>query len=140
MLIGFSVSLIFIALTVIKISKGTAKTIEAPDKLVYMQVVYTPNVAEGSADLIERISRFKDDKLEIRVVDKDVFDLHPVDKTFIISRDKDISIAELVADELGIDSDNIIFQPLDNNYQQIAVTLVLGDDYEHIMYDESEEI
>ena len=50
-------------------------------------------------------------------------------KLFLISRDKDTRAAELLADQLDLDKDKILYKPLENNYKSINVTLVLGEDY-----------
>ena len=130
---AFCVTVVFLILLSVKINKGVAKTVETPKHLIRLQVVYSNNLQDKSGELLKRIETYRDNDMELKIVDRDVFKIRPIEKTFIISRNEDISKAEILAKKLNLNDDNILYQPLENNYEQIAVTLVLGEDFESIM-------
>ena len=72
------------------------------------------------------------------MIDVDDFDSYDVAETFIISRQKDTEAAKLLAEQLGIDSDKVIYRKMENNYRSISATLVLGKDYELTILNRSE--
>jgi len=50
----------------------------------------------------------------------------------VISRRRDKAAAVLLAERLGIDPDDVIYEPLEHNTRHVSATLLLGQDYESI--------
>ena len=63
----------------------------------------------------------------------DDFKAYHVMKSFLISRDKDTDPVKILADQLELSKDDIIYEPINNNYRSITATLVLGEDFEEIL-------
>jgi len=76
------------------------------------------------------LSGWADDVIEIVVVAIGDFDVRDVEKSFVISRYEDTRAAEHLADLLGIDRAEVVFNPLANNYRQVSATLVIGEDFD----------
>jgi len=126
----FALVVIYAASFAIRITHGFSKTIESPDYIIRLQILNgcgTDGVAGRVAEAIPGKIKLP---LDVKILDVDDFDSYDVEESFIITRDKDTEAAEILADQLGIDTDKITYQKLENNYRSISATLVLGKDYE----------
>lgn len=126
----FALVAIYAASFAIRITHGFSKTIEAPEYVIRLQILNGCG-EDGAANRVAGATpgRIKL-PLEVKVIDVDDFDSYDVAETFIISRQNDTEAAKLLAGQLGIDSDKVIYQEMENNYRRISATLVLGKDYE----------
>ncbi len=75
-----------------------------------------------------REKKFQQVYFDVRGVEN--FSSSSVSKTMIWDRAGDLKLAQMVADELGID--NILQKPMEKNYEDVKVTLILGSDYQKI--------
>ncbi len=126
----FTLVAIYAASFAIRITHGFSKTIEAPEYVIRLQILNgcgEDGAANRVAGAIPGRTKLP---LEVKVIDVDDFDSYDVAETFIISRQKDTEAAKLLAEQLGIDSDKVIYQKMENNYRRISATLVMGKDYE----------
>ena len=81
-------------------------------------------------DVTRYLSNLNDQQIEVMVVDTVWMEERKVAATVIISRDGDESVAALLAERLGLDPSIVIVKPLENNYRQVSMTLVLGTDFD----------
>ncbi|RKX19140.1 MAG: hypothetical protein DRP51_07930 [Candidatus Zixiibacteriota bacterium] len=126
----FALVAIYAASFAIRITHGFSKTIDVPEYVIRLQILNgcgEDGAANRTARALPGRTRLP---LEIKVIDVDDFDSYDVSETFIISRRKDTEAAKLLAEQLGLDSDKVIYQKMENNYRSISATLVLGKDYE----------
>ena len=134
-----AITVIFVASLFIKITNGVAKTVETPEQIIRLQL------ANGSSEItaIDEVEKFmnnyKDDKIDLLVVEKREFTKREIARSFIVSRTKDKTSAENLAKKLGLETDNITYKPLENNYNQVSVTLVLGNDYQDLLNIENKD-
>lgn len=142
MVAGFGLTIIFLVTMVIKISGGVAKTVETAEVLIRLQVTANDPPPENYRLLLDTLDQFNNNEIEINLIDTEVFDLRPIAQTMIISRQSDKSAAQKLALLLGLNPDDVIYKPLENNYDQISVTLVIGDDINDLEFlkKEPEEI
>lgn len=75
-----------------------------------------------------REKRFQKVYFDVRGIEN--YTTSSVSKTVIWDRVGDVKLAQMVADELGID--DILQKPLKKNYEDVKVTLILGSDYHKI--------
>lgn len=85
-------------------------------------------VANKLANLIEVAV---EKPLAVRVIDTDNFDNFGVEKTFVISRKKDLKAAAMLAKQLHL-SGEVLYREIEDNYLDIGATLVLGNDYRDV--------
>ena len=124
----FALVFIYGASFAIRITHGFSKTVEMPEYSIRLQILNgcgQNGVASRLAQKIPGIIRLP---LEVSVLEVGDFDSYDVKKTFIISREKDLSQSEAFAKQLGIEGD-VIYRPLEDNYRGITTTLVIGEDY-----------
>ncbi len=135
----FALVAIYAASFAIRITHGFSKTIEAPEHVIRLQILNgcgEDGAANRAAKAVPGRVKLP---LEVKVMDVDDFNSYNVAETFVISRQDDTEAAQLLAEQLGLDSDKVIFQEMENNYRTISATLVLGKDYELTILKPSEE-
>ncbi|MCP4704953.1 MAG: LytR C-terminal domain-containing protein [candidate division Zixibacteria bacterium] len=135
----FALVAIYAASFAIRITHGFSKTIEAPEYVIRMQILNgcgTDGVANQVAKVLPVRVKLP---LEVKVIDVDDFDSYDISETFIISRLEDTDAAEILAVQLGLDPDKVVYQNLENNYRTVSATLVLGKDYEATILKPSED-
>ncbi len=126
----FALVLIYSASLVLRITRGFSQTVETPRHSIRLQILNGCGL-EGAANRAVRAlpTRIRL-PLEMKIVDVDNFSSYDVDESFIISRQEDLTVARLLAEQLGLRTDNILYQPIENNHRSVTATLVLGKDYE----------
>lgn len=133
----FVIVVAYVASFTVQITNGYSKS--SPTTTTYVNVQLLNGCGEkGLANrLANLVEKSVEAPLAIRIIDTDNFGNFGLEKTFVISRRKDISAAKLLADQLGIEED-VIYKPIENNYLDIGATLVLGLDYEKYFSSETE--
>lgn len=134
LVVGFGLTVIFLVTMVIKINGGIAKTVDTPDTMIRLQVTGNDPRPEHYGQLIDSLENYADSEIEIKLVDSETFDLRPLAQTMIISRIPDKAPATKLAELLGLDPDDIVYKPLENNFDQISVTLVIGNDLDKLTF------
>jgi len=114
----------------IRITHGLSKTVESPDYVVRLQVLNGCGI-DGAAGRVARdLPKIIKLPLEINVIDIDDFDSYHVEESFLILREKNLEGASVLAEQLGLDPDLSVYEPIENNARSISATLVLGEDFE----------
>ncbi len=124
----FALVFIYGASFAIRITHGFSKTVEMPEYSIRLQILNGCGQNGVASRLAQRIPAIIRLPLEVSVLEVGDFDSYDVKKTFIISREKDLSQSEAFAKQLGIEG-NVIYRPLEDNYRGITTTLVIGEDY-----------
>jgi len=128
----FALVVIYAASFAIRITHGFSKTVDSPEYVLRLQILNgcgTDGAANRVAKALPSLIKLP---LEVIILEVDDFDAYHVKKTFLISRDDDSDPIEILANQLNLSSDDLKFEPIDNNYQSISATLVLGEDFELI--------
>ncbi|MCX6826540.1 MAG: LytR C-terminal domain-containing protein [candidate division Zixibacteria bacterium] len=114
---------------ILKINNGISRTIDTPVYNIRLQILNGCG-KHGVADRIVKVlPSLVKAPLELNIVEIYDFKSYDVKKSFIISREADITIAKTLAGQLGLEPDNIVYEPIENNYRSVTATLVLGVDY-----------
>lgn len=93
-----------------------------------LQVVNATGTSGAARRLTRRIESVSDLELAVEVVELDRFEVREVAKSFIVSRQEDLTAARTLAERLGLDPDEVEYKPLENNARLVTATLVLGLD------------
>ena len=128
----FALVAIYAASFAIRITHGLSKTIETPEHILRLQILNGCGIDGAANQAAETISGITEIPLEVKIIDVDNFKAYDIKKTFIISRDEDLTAAELLVKQLGLDQDEVEYSLMENNYRNINATLVLGSDYKVI--------
>ena len=129
----FALVVIYGASFALRITNGVSKTVDIPVQSVRLQILNGCGT-RGAADRGAKAALSKVRlPLEASALEVSDFRAYNVKKSFLISRERDLSISKSLAVQLGLDAENIVFEPLENNYRNINVTLVLGEDFEKIL-------
>lgn len=125
----FGLVVLYVVSMSIRISRGVSRTIETPEHEIRLQVLNGCGINGLAAQVADAWSDYTDSDLHIVVVDTDNFDLHNVAESFIISRQENRTAARLLAERVGLNPDQVVYKPLENNYRDVTATLVLGMDW-----------
>jgi hypothetical protein len=128
----FVVLLIYMASFTIRVTRGVSRTIDPPRHTIRLQVLNGCGTPRLAATMSDQLAQYRDVDLEIAIVDTDNFTSLTIDSSFVISREKDMTAAQVLADKLGLSREAVLYKPLENNYRHVSVTLVLGADHKRI--------
>jgi hypothetical protein len=131
--VTFFVVLVYVGSMTVRITTGVSKTIENASHTVRLQVLNGCGIPGAANVIADKLTGYKDNELEIKIVDTDNFDVRKVSETFIISRLEDKSTAQLLAQKIGLDPSEVTYKTLENNYRHVSATLVLGEDYKDVL-------
>lgn len=128
----FLVVVAYVASFTVQITKGYSQEKPVMEYFLNLQILNGCGKRGVAGQVTESLEKKIQRPLTIRVVDSDNFEHFNVDTTFIISRKADLTAAQLLARQLGLD-DQISFRAIDDNYLDIGATLVLGTDYQRLL-------
>jgi LytR cell envelope-related transcriptional attenuator len=128
--IGFALAVVYAASFAAKVSNGVSKTRPVPEVSLRVQILNGCGERGSAGKVAEALKSKVQLPLEVSVVNVDNFTVYDIEKSFLISRTKHVEDTRLLADQLGLFRDDIIYAPLEDNYRSIQVTLVVGRDYE----------
>lgn len=137
--IAFVAVLIYVISVTVRITTGVSKTVDRPSHRVRLQVLNGCGETGLASRVADKLSGYTDEELEVRIVDTDNFDVMEVPESFLISRTRSTTDAEVLARKLGLDPSDIEYKPLENNYRHVSVTLVLGKDFERLQLEKNQE-
>ncbi|UCE23729.1 MAG: LytR C-terminal domain-containing protein [Candidatus Zixiibacteriota bacterium] len=131
--VGLAVAALVTAILVltltVRVTRGVSRTVDTPAHLIRLELLNGCQKAGIARQAEQMLSGYSDNQLEIAVISTGDFDLKKVTKSFVISRDKDMTPSILLARLLGIDEAEVTYKPMGNNYRQVTATLVLGEDF-----------
>jgi len=127
----FVVVAAYVASFTVQITKGYSSEKEATEYYINLQVLNGCGEKGLANKLANHIEMAAKPPLAVRVIDTDNFDNFGVEKTFIISRKENLTAANLLASQLGLD-DAVTYREIEDNYLDIGATLVLGSDYRNV--------
>lgn len=130
LVVTFGAAAFYIGYVVLRITGTVSKTTELAENVIRLQVVDACGRKKILMDVTRYLSNLNDQQIEVMVVDTVWMEERKVAATVIISRDGDESVAALLAERLGLDPSIVIVKPLENNYRQVSMTLVLGTDFD----------
>jgi hypothetical protein len=127
----FVVVVAYVASFTVQITKGYSSEKEVTEHYINLQVLNGCGEKGLANKLANHIEMAVTPPLAVRVIDTDNFDNFGVEKTFIISRKENLTAANLLASQLGLD-DAVTYREIEDNYLDIGATLVLGNDYRNV--------
>ena len=130
LVVTFAAAAFYIGYVVLRITGTVSQTTELAENVIRLQVVDACGRKKMLMDVTRYLSSLNDRQIEIMVVDTVCLEERKVAATVIISRDGDESVAALLAERLGLEPSVVIVKPLENNYRQVSMTLVLGSDFD----------
>ncbi len=129
-LVAFLVTLVYVASFAVKVTNSAQKEREAPEMTLRIQLLNgcgAKGVANRVGDKLPGKIRLP---LAIKIVDTDNFTVFDIEKSFVISRSPDLKGAQLLAFQLGLPLEDVIYSPIEDNYRSIQASVVLGKDYQ----------
>jgi hypothetical protein len=124
-----------------KISQSETTPIPTQNKeLIFVRTqILNGSQKEGLAQkLADRLRDLRVDNIIYDVIQTGNFENLKPEQSFILDRAGDeekadpSQIALLTAQALGMDKENVLCKKLENNYQEIALTIVIGNDYQRL--------
>ena len=93
---------------------------------IRLQVIDASGKDDLLAVVLSDIRAMADETLALEIVETTDFDLREVSESYVVSRQEDCQSANILAERLGLEPDEVEYKPLINNRRQITATLVLG--------------
>ena len=124
---------LYLLTTTLQVVGGVTRVAHSPTHLMRLQVVNASGVRGLERTIAKRLSGASDSILWVQVVDTAVFGVTELARSTVISRQPDKAAAALLAERLGIDPDDVIYEPLEHNTRHVSATLLLGQDHENII-------
>ncbi len=122
---------VYAASFTVQIARGYSGENDATEYYLNLQVLNGCGEKGLANKLANRIEVSVEKPLAVRVIDTDNFDNFGVEKTFIISRKENLTAANLLAGQLGLEN-AVTYREIEDNYLDIGATLVLGRDYRQV--------
>ncbi len=127
------VVLIFASSTVLKIVQGETHSLPIQNSYLRVQVLNGCGIPKAAANMGQIIKRLDVDNVDVDVIDEDNFDTFDISETMILARDERAHAeAVRIGEMIGIHPDNVVVQPLDDNYLSLDLTIIVGKDFETI--------
>ena len=117
---------VYITFFSVQIVSGVSEKELSPDTMLRVRVLGA-GVTDVKA-VAEKLASFSDTDIAVHVVETGTFDLHKVNRSFIIAHTDDKTPAIQLARQLHLDPSAVIYKPLEHNTKQITATLVAGTD------------
>ncbi len=132
--IGIALIPIFIYLgsITVKLVQGVSLSEKLPEYTMRLQVLDMTKSTVSIGKVKNLVGLCEDSELIIDIIDFDSMTVQSIDSTFVIGRSEDLAGPKLLASRLGLNSEDVIYRPLENNRAQITATLVLGEDLDSI--------
>lgn len=134
----FALVFIYGASFAIRITHGFSKTAEMPQYNIRLQVLNGCGQAGVASTMARKIPAMVKLPIEVSILEVGDFESYGVKKTFVISRDRDVSQSRAFAEQLGITED-VLYRPMQDNYRSLTTTLVIGEDYQKLLETVSQE-
>lgn len=128
----FALVVIYGASFAIKVTHGISKTVESPEYDIRLQILNGCGLDGVAGKVSRKLPKIIKMPLNAEVVDVGDFDAYHVKESFLILRDKNQKGAEILAEQLGLDPDNLVYEPIENNIRSVSVTLVVGEDFDKL--------
>ena len=113
----------------LKATRSVSRSLAGPDTVVRLQIVNATSDSRLGAAVATELSRYIDREISFAVVDTARFGSRKVRESFLVAREDNLKTAEMVAARLGLGPEKVTVLPLEHNTRNVAITLVLGDDY-----------
>ena len=106
--------------------------VEAAPSTVRLQVVMPEAYvsAQRRSGLLERLEQWQAEGMAVEVVETQVLDSRSIEHTLVVSRQEDLTAARQLARRLGLDEEQVWYEPLPFNRRMVAVTLFVGEDFD----------
>jgi len=127
--VAFGLVVLFVVSMSVRITGGVSQSLDSPEYEVRLQILNGCGVNGLAGRVADELADYLDSDIRITIVETDNFDLRPVEKTFLISRDGNKSAARVLAHKLHLPDAKILEQSLEHNYREVSATLVLGADW-----------
>jgi hypothetical protein len=128
------------AVFMIRVTAGITAAAEPTERLMRLEVVDAGGYGRSAAQFADDLSKLSDQDLDIKIIRVSAFDLHRVQKSFVVSRQRDNKAAKELARRIGLRSADIVYRSGVEDRLAATATLVLGKDYESLIkQDRSEE-
>lgn len=113
-----------------KITWGAEETSAGPQSFVRVQVLNGCGVAGAASAVADLLVGDKNTPYHFDIVDQGNFATFDVRETIVLGRGESMDPARAAARVLGLSKDRVIDQPLSDNFMDIEVTVLLGQDFE----------
>lgn len=126
LILAAAVAVFYLVSTAGKVVSGYTAEEPAPKHRVRLQLIDATRSDDTVRPDAKQIERLSDLELSIEVVEKGSFDLRAVDRSLVISRQKDLTAARLLAARLGLEPSDVEYKPLVNDKNFVDATLIFG--------------
>ena len=110
----------------VKVASGYSVEQATTQHIVKLQLVDASGGHYQIPGLIKNLQAIAGSDLNVEIVEVSTFEVRKIARSSVISRHKDLAAARFLSEQLGLDPDEVEYQPLINNKNHVTATLVLG--------------
>jgi hypothetical protein len=126
LVIAAAAVLVYTVSVVNQVASGYSAEEPTPRHVIRLAVVDATDDGKLVGSVKQEIRALSDMELSVEIVETATFDVRSVERSFIISRQENLTAARLLAKRLGLDPSEVEYKPLVNNRKHVTATLVLG--------------
>jgi len=126
LIVAAVVVLVYTVTVVNKVVSGYSMEEPTPRHIIRLAVVDATQDGRLMPSVTRDIEALSDPELSVEIVETAIFDVRSVERSFIISRQENLTAARLLAKRLGLEPSEVEYKPLVNNRKHVTATLVLG--------------
>ena len=115
------------------LTAGISKEKPAPGQIVTVEIINASGISQMSKQVRAKLSEVKDKDIIVRVVQAERLDYKEIEKSLVISRNKNTELAKFIAGAVGISKSEVVYRPALENDMSPIVTLVLGEDIQELL-------
>lgn len=133
--VGVAVALLYGASFAFKATQGAASKRPVAEVSLRVQALNACGLRGVGGKVADALKGLGPTPVEVQIVDVGNFSVFDIEKSFVISRVSDLKDAQLLAHQLGLASEDVVYAPLEDNYRSIHVTVIIGADYQSALLD-----
>ena len=128
-ILGFF-AIVYSTVVIGKLTASVSYEETLPKHIVRLEVLNASTNKAVMRDFCRLVDGFADEFLEIHVVDTARYKRTDITTSMVISRESDLTAAQLMTDMIGVARSELSFKPYDYNQELVTVTIVIGDDFD----------
>jgi hypothetical protein len=133
--VGVAVALLYGASFAFKAAHGATGKRPVAEVSLRVQTLNACGVRGVGGKVADALKGLGPTPVTVQIMDVGNFTVFDIEKSFVISRVSDLKDAQLLARQLGLATEDVIYAPLENNYRSIHASVVIGADYQSALLD-----
>ncbi|MBN4076192.1 LytR C-terminal domain-containing protein [Gemmatimonas aurantiaca] len=133
--VGVAVALLYSASFAFKATQGASSKRPVAEASLRVQALNACGIRGIGNKVADALKNLGPTPVTVQILDVGNFSVFDIERSFIISRVSNLKEAKMLARELGLAAEDVIYAPLENNHRSIHATVVIGADFQSALLD-----